>query len=151
MDFVDQGVDTETGTLRLRAVFPNPDPVNLIPGLFVRGRVPLRVREGVLLVSERALGSDQSGRYLLVVDDDDVAQYRPVEIGALVDGMRVIEKGISADERVITNGVLFARPGAKVKPETGSKPKPKPKPKSESKPEPKSKPQPEPGADGAAS
>jgi RND family efflux transporter MFP subunit len=117
LDLADQGVDRETGTLMLRAVFPNPEPVKLVPGLFVRGRIPLRKRDDILLVSERALGADQSGRYLLVAGDDDVVEYRSVKIGALVDGLRVIEDGIEADDRVITNGVLFARPGAKVAPE----------------------------------
>jgi RND family efflux transporter MFP subunit len=118
LDFVDQVVDAETGTFMIRGVFDNPDPVVLLPGLYVRGRIPVRERKGALLVSERALGSDQQGRYLMAVDENNVAQYRPVEIGALVDGMRVIEKGISADDRIITNGVLYARPGAPVTPAT---------------------------------
>ncbi len=117
LDFADQGIDPETGTLLTRAVFHNAEPVQLIPGLFVRGRIPLRQRQGVLMVSERSLGQDQAGRYVLVVDENDVVQYRAVEVGALVDGMRVIEKGLEASDRVITNGVLFARPGARVKPE----------------------------------
>jgi membrane fusion protein (multidrug efflux system) len=120
LDFADQGIDRATGTLRLRAIFPNPRPRQLIPGLFVRGRLPIRERENALLVSERALGSDQSGRYLLVVDDQDVTQYRSVHVGALVDGMRVIEEGLEPTDRVITNGILFARPGAVVKPELES-------------------------------
>jgi multidrug efflux pump subunit AcrA (membrane-fusion protein) len=77
----------------------------------------VREREGALLVSERALGSDQSGRYVLVVDEENVAQYRPVEVGAKVDGMRVIEKGLEAADWVITQGLLRARPGAVVEPE----------------------------------
>jgi RND family efflux transporter MFP subunit len=117
LDLADQGVNRETGTLMLRAVFPNPAPLKLVPGLFVRARLPLRERDGVLLVTERALGADQTGRYLLVAGPDDVVQYRSVKIGALVDGMRVIEDGITADDQVIINGVLFARPGAKVAPE----------------------------------
>jgi RND family efflux transporter MFP subunit len=117
LHFVDPGIDPETGTLLLRAIFENPQPLRLFPGIFARGRLPIRTREGVLLVNDRALGSDQRGRYVLVVDDDDVAQYRPVKTGALIDGMRVIEKGIGPSDRVITNGLLRARPGAKVKPE----------------------------------
>ncbi len=117
LDFADQVLDEETGTFLMRAVLDNPEPLTLIPGLFVRARLPLRELEGQLLVSERALGADQSGRYVLVVDEEDVAQYRPVRIGRLVDGMRVIRDGITAEDRVITNGVLFARPGARVKPE----------------------------------
>jgi RND family efflux transporter MFP subunit len=118
LDLSDDSIDRETGTLLLRAVFANPDPVRLVPGLFVRARLPLREREGVLLVSERALGADQTGRYVLVVGDDDVVQHRPVKIGTLIDGLRVIEEGIEANDRVITKGVLYARPGGKVIPET---------------------------------
>ncbi len=114
LDFIDQVVDEETGTFLIRAVFDNPDPILLLPGLFVRGRIPLRERDVALFVSERALGSDQRGRYLMAVDENDIAQYRPVKIGALVDGMRVIEEGIDAEDRIITNGVLYARPGAPV-------------------------------------
>ena len=117
LDFGDLGIDPDTGTYMLRAVFENPTPVKLIPGLFVRARIPLRQREGALLVSERALGSDQNGRYVFVVDDQDVTQYRSVEVGALVDGRRVIEEGLSPTDRIITNGVMFARPGAKVNPQ----------------------------------
>jgi RND family efflux transporter MFP subunit len=114
LDLADQGVDRETGTMMLRAIFDNPDPVRLVPGLFVRGRLPLRERDNVLLVSERALGADQTGRYLLVVDENDVVQYRSVEVGTLIDGMRVIDKGVAAEDRVITKGILYARPGGKV-------------------------------------
>jgi RND family efflux transporter MFP subunit len=110
-------LDADTGTFLLRAIFRNPEPLRLLPGLFVRGRLPVREREGALLVSERALGSDQSGRYVLVVDEENVAQYRPVEVGAKVDGMRVIEKGLEAADWVITQGLLRARPGAVVEPE----------------------------------
>jgi membrane fusion protein (multidrug efflux system) len=125
LHFTESGIDPETGTFMLRGIFPNPQPVLLLPGIFARGRIPLRTREGALLVSERALGSDQSGRYVLVVDEENVAQYRPVEVGAQVDGMRVIEQGLDPNDRVITNGILRARPGARVKPQTeGAAPAP---------------------------
>jgi RND family efflux transporter MFP subunit len=122
LDLSDQGVGRETGTMMLRAVFENPKPMKLVPGLFVRGRLPLQKRDEALLVSERALGADQTGRYLLVVDADDVVQYRSVEVGALIDGMRVIEKGLDVGERVITKGVLYARPGGKVNPQVEDAP-----------------------------
>lgn len=117
IDLADQGLDRETGTMTLRAIFENPNPRQLVPGLFIRGRLPLREREGVLTVSERALGADQTGRYLLVVGDDDIVEYRSVQVGALIDGMRVIDEGIAPGDRVITKGVLYARPGAKVVPQ----------------------------------
>ena len=122
VDFSDQEVDAATGTFLMRAVFPNPDPIMLLPGLFVRLRIPLQVREGALLVADRAIGSDQSGNFLLVLDDEDVVQHRPVETGALVDGLRVIESGIDAKDWVVVNGLLRARPGSKVAPQREGEP-----------------------------
>lgn len=118
LHYVDLDVDAGTGTYLVRAIFKNPEPFALLPGLFVRGRIVADTREDVLLVPDRALGSDQSGKYVLVVDDEDVAQYRQVKTGSLVDRLRVVESGLEADDRVITNGLLQARPGAKVAPET---------------------------------
>jgi RND family efflux transporter MFP subunit len=117
VDFSDQEVDASTGTFLMRAIFPNPEPIKLLPGLFVRLRVPLDVREGALLVADLAVGSDQSGKFLLVVDEENVVQHRPVKIGALVDGLRVIESGLDAKEWVVVNGLLRARPGSKVAPQ----------------------------------
>jgi RND family efflux transporter MFP subunit len=116
LDYADVEVDPDTGTFLLRAIFENPYPYELIPGLFVRARIAIDRREGILHVPERALGADQGGRYVLVVDDDDVAQFRRVEVGVLKDGMRAIESGLEADDRVIVNGLLRARPGSKVTP-----------------------------------
>ena len=117
LDYTDQGIDPETGTFLLRGIFQNPEPVQLLPGLYVRVRMPLEERDEALLVTERALGSDQSGRYLLVVGDDDVVDYRPVEVGVRVGDMRVIESGIEPGDWVVTKGVLYARPGSKVTPQ----------------------------------
>lgn len=117
LDFSDQQVDAATGTFLVRGVFPNPEPIKLLPGLFVRLRVPMAKREGALLVSDRAIGSNQSGKFLLVVDDENVVQHRRVETGALVDGLRVIESGIEASDWVVVNGLLRARPGSKVAPQ----------------------------------
>jgi RND family efflux transporter MFP subunit len=117
LHYSDPGIDPETGTYLLRAIFPNPQPVKLLPGIFARGRVPLGTREGALLVSERALGSDQGGRYVLVIDSENIAHHRPVRVGTLEKGMRVIEQGLEPDDWVITNGILRVRPGAMVRPE----------------------------------
>jgi RND family efflux transporter MFP subunit len=117
VDFSDQEVDAETGTFLVRGIFPNPQPLRLLPGLFVRLRIPLQEREGALLVDDRAIGSDQSGKFLLVVDAENVVQHRRVETGALVDGLRVIESGIEASDWVVVNGLLRARPGSKVTPQ----------------------------------
>jgi multidrug efflux pump subunit AcrA (membrane-fusion protein) len=111
-------VDAGTGTLQLRGVFSNPgsSPV-LIPGLFTRLRMPVDKRENALLVTERAIGSDQSGRYLLTVNSENVVEKKPIRMGQLVDGLRVIEEGLQPDDRVVVNGLQRARPGAKVDPE----------------------------------
>jgi RND family efflux transporter MFP subunit len=118
LDFAESGVDKDTGTLQLRGVFPNPGgtPV-LIPGLFVRLRMPVEKRENALLVTERAIGSDQSGRYLLAVNSENTVEKKPIRMGQLVDGLRVIEEGLRSDDRVVVNGLQRARPGAKVDPE----------------------------------
>lgn len=117
LDFTEQEVDASTGTFLVRAVFPNPQPVQLLPGLFVRVRIPSQAREGALLVDDRAIGADQSGKYVLVVDDENVVQLRSIEAGALVDGMRVIDSGLESDDWVVVKGLLRARPGSKVSPE----------------------------------
>jgi len=112
----DQGLDPETGTLLLRGVFPNPHPPVILPGLFVRVRVPGDEAEA-LLVSERALGSDQGGKYLLVVDKQNVVQHRSVVVGQKLGGRVVIESGIEPHDSVIVKGILRARPGGKVTPQ----------------------------------
>jgi RND family efflux transporter MFP subunit len=114
IDFVGTQVDPSTGTLTVRGVFPNTDGL-LLQGMFVRVRVPLKKHEA-LLVPNLAVGLDQSGRYVLVVNKDNVAEQRPVQMGQQVDSMRVIEKGLSPNDRVITNGMQRARPGSKVTP-----------------------------------
>jgi RND family efflux transporter MFP subunit len=118
LDFAESGVDKETGTLQLRGVFPNPSPAFvLIPGLFVSLRMPVDKRENALLVTERAIGSDQSGRFLLAVNSENMVEKRPIRMGQLVDGLRVIEEGLQPDESVVVNGLQRSRPGAKVDPE----------------------------------
>jgi len=114
IDFVGTQVDPRTGTLLVRATFLNTDGL-LLPGLFVKIRVPLRKREA-LLVPNLCVGLDQAGRYVLVVNKDNVVEQRQVEIGQQIDEMRVIEKGLTKDEWVITNGMQRARPGSKVTP-----------------------------------
>ena len=117
MDFVDSTVDPGTGTMLLRGIFPNPGPPYiLVPGLFVRVRLPINERENALLVTERALGLDQGGRYLLVVDNENNVDQRYVEIGDLKDGMRVIREGLKPEDRVVVKGIQRAIPGAKVTP-----------------------------------
>ncbi len=117
-DFAESQVDPNTGTLRVRGVFENPgkQPI-LLPGLFARIRLPIATRPDLPLVTERAVGFDQSGQYLLVVNDENVVEKRNVTLGQLVDGLRVVEQGIEADERVVVVGLQRAREGLEVEPE----------------------------------
>ncbi len=118
LDFAESGVDTGTGTLQLRGVFSNPGSERvLVPGLFTRLRLPFDKQKNALLVTERAIGADQGGRYLLVVNSENVVEKRPIRLGQLVDGLSVIEEGVQTGEWVVVNGLQRARPGAKVDPE----------------------------------
>lgn len=116
LDYAAPSVTATTGTLSVRAVFPNKSRV-LLPGYFVRVRVPLATDPDRLLVPDRAVGSDQGGRYVLIADKDDVVRQRPVEIGRQVGTMRVIEKGIEPGDRVLVSGLMTAVPGQKIDPQ----------------------------------
>ncbi len=116
VNFLDNRVDPGTGTLRVRAVFPNHDGL-LSPGLFCRCHLPLGEPRRRLLVAEQALASDQEQKYVYVVNDANEVSYRPVETGRLYDGMRVIEGGITKREKVVVKGLQRVRPGAKVEAE----------------------------------
>lgn len=114
LDYAAPTVDTSTGTLAARGIIDN-SKLELLPGYFVRVRVPLDTKEA-LLVPEVAIGSDQAGRYVLVVNADNVVEQRKVELGFVVDTLRVIDKGLKPDDRVVVDGVLRAIPGQKVDP-----------------------------------
>ena len=117
-DFAESGLDPNTGTLQLRGVFENSGaPPPITSGLFARIRLPVAKRADMLLVSERAIGADQSGRFLLVANSDNVIEKRNIRQGQLSDGMRVIEEGLESGEWVVVNGLQRARPGGKVEPE----------------------------------
>lgn len=116
LDFGEFGVDPSTGTTLRRAVFENADE-RLVPGLFVRIRVAVGEPQPRLLVEERAVSADQRGDYLLVVNDKNVVEYRPVTLGRADAGLRVIEEGIQAGDWVVVNGLQRARPGTPVQPE----------------------------------
>lgn len=115
VDFVATGIDPNTGTLQVRAVFPNTDGA-LLPGSFARLRVPIGQSEGALLVPQRALGTDQAGRYVLVVGDDGTVEQRPVTVGSRQGQMQVVTDGLKPDDMVVVNGIQRARPGGKVTP-----------------------------------
>ena len=112
LDYVAPTVNTSTGTLAARATFENADRL-LLPGYFVRVRIPSKPQPA-LLVPDVALGSDQAGRYVLVVNKDNVVEQRKVEPGQLVGELRVIEKGLTKDDRVVVGGIMRAIPGEKV-------------------------------------
>ncbi len=123
INFLDNRVDPSTGTLRVRGVLANPDGL-LSPGLFVRVHLPLGSPRRSLLVPEQALGSDQGQKFLYVVNDANEVNYRPVKVGRLYDGLRVIEQGLAKGERVVVNGLQRVRPGAKVDPRPPEAPVP---------------------------
>jgi multidrug efflux system membrane fusion protein len=116
LQLVDNQVDARSGTLRVRAVFDNKDG-SLIPGQFARLRMGQAKTGAALLVSERAVGTDQSRKYVLVVGDDNIASYREVTLGASVDGLRVVQTGLKPGERIVVNGLQRVRPGALVAPQ----------------------------------
>lgn len=115
MDFVDNVIDRATGTIRGRAVLANPTGL-FTPGMFARIRVPASAPYEALLVPETAIGSEQTRKFLSVVDAEDVVRQRYVTLGQPVGDLRVIRTGVSADQRVIVNGLAKARPGQKVAP-----------------------------------
>lgn len=116
LDYVAPELDAGSGTLGARAALPNPDRV-LLPGQFVRVRLPLQRDVPSLLVPDSALGASQTGRYLLTVNGEDVVEQRPVETGELSEGgLRVISSGIGASDRIIVGQIQSAVPGAKVRP-----------------------------------
>jgi len=118
IDYAAPNVDPSTGTLAVRALLQN-EHREMLPGFFARVRVPLPQEEGqALLVPDTALGSDQGGRYLLVVNADNVVEQRKVTTGPLADGLRVIETGLKPDDRVVVGGLVRAIPGQKVDPQT---------------------------------
>jgi RND family efflux transporter MFP subunit len=116
LDYANPTVNQSTGTLSVRGVIPNPDRV-LLPGFFVRVRVPFEQQQNALLVPDIALGADQGGRYVLVVNGDNMVEQRKVQIGQVEGGLRVIENGLKPDDRVIVAGLLRAIPGQKVDPQ----------------------------------
>jgi RND family efflux transporter MFP subunit len=116
LDYASPTVNTATGTLAVRGILQNADRA-LLPGYFVRVRVPVRQQATALLVPDVALGSDQGGRYVLVVNGDNVVEQRKVDVGQSVDHMVVIDAGLKADDRVVVAGVIRAIPGEKVDPQ----------------------------------
>jgi RND family efflux transporter MFP subunit len=116
INFVDNKVDPSTGTIHVRAVLPNADRL-LTPGLFVRVRLPVGEPAPGVLVTDRAVGTDQDRKYVLVVNDQNVVEYRPVKLGAVHGGLRAVAEGLAPTEWVIVNGIQRVRPGVTVTPQ----------------------------------
>jgi membrane fusion protein, multidrug efflux system len=117
LDYVAPEIDSQTGTILVRGIFSNPDRV-LLPGFFVRVKVPTgRTDENALLVPDRALGQNQEGRYLLVLNKDDVVEQRAVKVGQQIGQLRIISSGLKPDDRVVVSGIQRAIPGKKIAPQ----------------------------------
>jgi membrane fusion protein, multidrug efflux system len=115
LQLIDNQVDAKSGTVRVRAVFGNADG-SLIPGQFARLRMGQPKTEPALMVNERAIGTDQNKKYVMVVGDDNKAAYREVTLGVFVDGLRMVTNGLTAGERIVVNGLQRVRPGALLAP-----------------------------------
>lgn len=116
VDFVDNQVNPATGTIRARAVFPNPDKL-MAPGFFARIRIPGSGEYDALLVRDGAISSDQGRLFVLTVDATNKTVYRPIKTGPIIEGLRVVREGLSANDRVIVSGLMSARPGVPVQPQ----------------------------------
>ncbi|MBX9872832.1 MAG: efflux RND transporter periplasmic adaptor subunit [Burkholderiaceae bacterium] len=116
LQLIDNQVDARSGTVRVRAVFDNKDG-QLMPGQFARIRMGQAQTARTLLVSERAIGTDQNKKYVLVVGADNKTAYREVTLGAPVDGLRTVHSGLRAGERIVVNGLQRVRPGDVVQPQ----------------------------------
>lgn len=114
VDFLANASDRGTGTVRVRAVVDNPDG-HLTPGLFAKVKLETGAPQSRVLISDQSIGTDQGSRYVLVVGKDDKTEYRPVELGSVVDGLRVIEQGLQPGERIVVKGLV--RPGMQVTPQ----------------------------------
>lgn len=125
MEFVDNRLDPQTGTIRVRAVFDNKDG-RLTPGLFARIKLVGSGSYQAVLINDRAVGTDQSKKFVLVLDSENKASYRPVSLGPLVDGLRVVKQGLKAGEVIVVNGIQRVRPGMQVAPQTVSMENPEP-------------------------
>lgn len=126
IDYVDNRMDATSGTIRVRARFDNPDGA-LVPGLYARVKVGGSSPHEAVMVEDRAIGTDQDKKFVLVVGADNTVQYRAIVPGAEQNGLRVVTSGLEAGERVIVNGTQHARPGTKVTPKRvamGNEPEP---------------------------
>jgi RND family efflux transporter MFP subunit len=119
LDFIDNAISRSSGAIRARAEVPNPDGT-LTPGMFARIRVPMTAPLEALLVPDTAIGTEQVRKFVYVLDADDVVRQRYLTLGALIDGLRVVTDGLKPNDRIVINGLMRVRPGAKVSPQPGA-------------------------------
>jgi len=118
LDFVDNRVDSGTGTLRVRGVFSNPEPDHILqPGYFARVRVPGSARHSAVLIPDQAVGTDQGQKFVYVLNDQDMVEYRTIKLGPPAEGLRTVREGLKPGEWVVVNGLMTIRPGVKVTPQ----------------------------------
>ncbi len=115
IEFVDNKLDPQSGTIRVRATFENRDGL-LTPGLFARLKVSGGGERAAVLINDRAVGTDQSRRFVLIVGEDNKLDYREVKLGPIVDGLRVVREGVKPGELIVVNGVQRVRPGMLIAP-----------------------------------
>jgi len=116
LQLIDNSVDPLSGTVRVRAIFDNKNGA-LMPGQFARLSMGQAKEQNAVLVDEKAIGTDQNKKYVIVVKPDNVTEYREITVGAKADGLRVVTSGLKADERIVVNGLQRIRPGATVAPQ----------------------------------
>lgn len=114
--FMDNSLDSQTGTIYARALLPNPDG-RFVPGLFARLKLIGNDRYPAVLINDSAIGTDQTMRYVLLLGPDNKVEYRPVELGPLVDGLRVVRSGLKPGDTIVVNGLMRVRPGMQVNPQ----------------------------------
>lgn len=119
VDFADHSIEAATGTLRMRARIDAPHP-RLMPGQYVRTQLATGQGEPTLLVPDKAVGTDQGQRFVLVVGTDGKVEYRAITVGASRQDLRVVTSGLKAGEQVIVSGLMRVRPGMTVKPQTAA-------------------------------
>lgn len=115
LNYMDNQIDAHTGTLQIRGIVDNPD-YQLYPGMFIRIRVPVQTIPDAVLVQEKAIGTDIGGKYMLIVDHENIVRRRPVTLGRQKDQMRVVMSGLSPEETYIVSGLQSAFPGSQVNP-----------------------------------